>query len=149
MLQSPPLKVMVVEDQALLAMEIEYVLRELGHDVVGCATDFPSAEALAATAAPEVALVDLNLRDGPSGPRVADALHDRQGVAVIFLTANPEEIPAGLDGAVALMLKPFEPATLAEAVAFAGRYRREGRLDNPPVKLRVAPRLRDAGVRPG
>jgi len=148
-LQCSPLKVLVVEDQALLAMELEYVLRELGHQVVGCAQDFRSAEMLAETAEPEVALVDLNLRDGPSGPRIADALHGRFGVAVIFLTANPEQVSKGLDGAVALMLKPFDPETLAGAVAFAGRFRREGRLDDPPIKLRIAPRLRDIGQLPG
>ena len=71
-----PVRVIIVEDQALLAMELEYVLSEAGHIVVGCAMDMAEAVRLAAETRPDVALVDVNLRDGFSGPTIARQLID-------------------------------------------------------------------------
>lgn len=64
MSQSPDLRVMIVEDQALLAMELELVLAESGCDVVGCAMDRAGAFAIAERERPDLALIDINLLDG-------------------------------------------------------------------------------------
>lgn len=64
----PDLRVMIVEDQAILAMELEMVLGDAGHTVVGCAMDQASAFSIAAREAPQLALVDVNLLDGLTGP---------------------------------------------------------------------------------
>ena len=64
-------KVLVVEDEIFVAVEIENVVAELGHRPVGIAADSKSALAMAAEA--EVALVDLNLRDGRT---IVAVLHD-------------------------------------------------------------------------
>ena len=134
-------RVLVVEDQALLAMELDYVLRESGHEVVGCAMDAIEALAIAGEARPEVALVDVNLRDGLSGPEIAQRLIQDHGVVAVFLTANPEQIPEGFSGAIGVVVKPFDAQTLREVVDFAGRFGRERVIGDRPLRLRLAPWL--------
>ncbi len=137
------LRVLVVEDQAILAMELEHVLTEGGHVVVGCAMDRAEALSLADASPPDVALVDINLRDGPTGPDVARALIAAHQSVVVFLTANPEQIPDGFSGAIGALTKPFDDQTIRAVVAFAGRFRQERATDHPPSRLRLAPWLRD------
>ena len=138
-----PVRVIIVEDQALLAMELEYVLSEAGHIVVGCAMDMAEAVRLAAETRPDVALVDVNLRDGFSGPTIARQLIDAHGSIVVFLTANPEQIPEGFSGAIGVLTKPFDAPTIRAVVAFAGRFQREQVLTDRPARLRLAPWLLD------
>lgn len=138
-----PVRVIIVEDQALLAMELEYVLAEAGHDVTGCAMDAAEAARMAADRPPEVALVDVNLRDGFSGPAIARQLVEAHGAVVVFLTANPEQIPEGFSGAIGVLTKPFDAPTIRAVVEFAGRFHRERTLTDRPARLRLAPWLLD------
>ena len=69
-------------------------------DVVGCAMDKASAFDIADRERPDLALVDVNLLDGMTGPQIAEKIAADYGAAVIFLTANPEQIPDGYAGAV-------------------------------------------------
>ncbi len=138
-----PLRILVVEDQAILAMELEHVLTEAGHFVVGCAMDAVEAAAMAERFPPDVALVDINLRDGSTGPLIARGLIERYEAAVVFLTANPEQIPDGFSGAIGAVTKPFDDQTIRAVVAFAARFRKERLTDHPPSRLRLAPWLRE------
>ncbi len=138
-----PLRILIVEDQAILAMELEHVLTDAGHVVVGCAMDQVEALSLAEHAPPDVALVDVNLRDGPTGPDVARALVAAHQSVVVFLTANPEQIPEGFSGAIGALTKPFDDQTIRAVVAFAARFRQEKATDHPPGRLRLAPWLAD------
>ena len=61
--------VLIVEDEFLVALELEDILTDAGHTVVGIVPDQAAIHRLDKT--PEVALVDINLRDGPSGPTIA------------------------------------------------------------------------------
>lgn len=108
----PDLRVMIVEDQALLAMELELVLGESGCDVVGCAMDTTGAFAIAERERPDLALIDVNLLDGLTGPQIAQRVVSEYGCTVVFLTANPEQIPDGFAGALGAVSKPFDEATI-------------------------------------
>lgn len=132
---------MVVEDQPILAMELELMLTDFGCDVVGLAMDRPGALMLAERHRPQLALVDVNLLDGLTGPHVAHELVERHGVAVVFMTANPEQIPEGFSGALGAVSKPFDETTLREVVDFARRFRSSGDISRPPRRLRLAPWL--------
>ena len=101
----------------------------------------PDALAIAGEARPEVALVDVNLRDGLSGPEIAQRLIQDHGVVAVFLTANPEQIPEGFSGAIGVVVKPFDAQTLREVVDFAGRFGRERVIGDRPLRLRLAPWL--------
>ncbi|WP_183252406.1 response regulator [Brevundimonas basaltis] len=132
---------MIVEDQALLAMELELVLGESGCDIVGCAMDQLSAFAIAGRENPDLALIDVNLLDGMTGPRIAQRLVAEHGTAVVFLTANPEQIPEGFAGALGAVSKPFDEQTIRAVVDFARQFIQHRTLGEPPRRFRLAPWL--------
>lgn len=132
---------MIVEDQALLAMELELVLGEAGCDVVGCAMDTAGALAVAGRERPDLALIDVNLLDGLTGPQIAHRLVTEFQCAVVFLTANPEQIPEGFAGALGAVSKPFDEATIQAVVVFARQFIRHSILGEPPRRFRLAPWL--------
>lgn len=141
MSKPPDLRVMIVEDQALLAMELELVLGESGCDVVGCAMDQASAFTIADREHPDLALIDVNLLDGMTGPRIAQGLVSRHGAAVVFLTANPEQIPEGFAGALGAVSKPFDEDTIRAVVDFARQFIQHRTVADPPRRFRLAPWL--------
>lgn len=141
MSEVPDLRVLIVEDQALLAMELDLVLSESGCNVLGCAMDTAGAFAIADRDRPELALVDINLLDGLTGPDIARRLIKEYGAAVVFLTANPEQIPDGFAGALGAVSKPFDEATIQGVVAFARHFIRHGALGETPRRFSPAPWL--------
>lgn len=138
---APDLQVLIVEDQALLAMELELVLGEVGCTIVGCAMDTVGALGLAELRPPDLALVDINLLDGMTGPRIAERLIEAYGATVIFLTANPEQIPDGYVGALGAVSKPFDEATIRAVVAFARQYIQDRTMGETPRRFLPAPWL--------
>lgn len=141
MSDQPDLRVIIVEDQALLAMELELVLAECGCDVVGCAMDQASAFAIAERERPDLALIDINLLDGMTGPGIAQTLVGEHGTAVVFLTANPEQIPEGFAGALGAVSKPFDEQTICAVVDFARQFIHHRTVGEPPRRFRLAPWL--------
>jgi DNA-binding response OmpR family regulator len=132
---------LIVEDQALLAMELELVLGESGCDVVGCAMDKAGAFAIAERERPDLALIDVNLLDGLTGPQIAQRMVSEFGCAVVFLTANPEQIPEGFAGALGAVSKPFDEATIQAVVVFARQFIQHRTLGEAPRRFRLAPWL--------
>lgn len=132
---------MIVEDQALLAMELELVLGESGCDVVGCAMDKAGAFVVAERERPDLALIDVNLLDGLTGPQIAQRLVSEFGCAVVFLTANPEQIPDGFAGALGAVSKPFDEATIRAVIVFARQFIQHRTLGEAPRRFRLAPWL--------
>src|SRR5919107_3429438 len=103
--RSDALRIMIVEDEALVALEIGGMLAMAGHEAVGQADDLPSAVAAAEAEKPDLALVDIQLAQGTSGLDVAAALRER-GVPVLFATGNcPTERGRGL--ALGCLHKPI------------------------------------------
>lgn len=132
---------MIVEDQALLAMELELVLGESGCDVVGSAMDTAGAIAIVERERPDLALIDVNLLDGLTGPQIAERVVSEFGCAVVFLTANPEQIPEGFVGALGAVSKPFDEATIRGVIVFARQFIRNRTLGEVPRRFRMAPWL--------
>ena len=132
---------MIVEDQAILAMELELVLADCGCDVVGCAMDTVGALTIAERERPDLALIDVNLLDGLTGPQIAQRLVSEYGSAVVFLTANPEQIPEGFAGALGAVCKPFDEQTIRGVVAFARQFIVHKTLGDAPRRFRLAPWL--------
>jgi two-component system, response regulator PdtaR len=114
-----PLRVLVVEDESLVALEIESLLTAAGHAVVGVAEDRASAAELARVTepVPDLALVDMRLAHGANGLEVAADLA-ALGIAVLFVTGNcPAERGQGL--ALGCLHKPFTEGELVASVAAA------------------------------
>jgi len=127
-------KILVVEDEIFVATEIEYVIDEMGYECVGIASDQRSALDLAKNA--DVALVDLNLEDGPSGVTIGRILSQTHGVTVLFMTANPSQLGDGIPGTLGVLPKPVTDSELRDAVAYAVACRREAEA-TPPRRLRL------------
>lgn len=136
-------KVLVVEDEIFVATEIENVVCDLGYLPVGIAADSQTAIRLADQA--EVALVDLNLRDGATGPQVGRTLAERYGLTVLFMTANPSQLGDGVPGTVGVLDKPVMEAELRQALEYivARRHQMEA---EPPPRLRLF--AAEAGLSP-
>lgn len=130
-----PAKILIVEDEMLVAMELESILEDLGHEPVGIAPDLASAEKLASDPL-DLALVDLNLRDGLTGPEIGTRLCHR-GVTVLFITANPRVLGDGIAGAVGVLTKPTDETTVKAAVDYAFKVRSGAQDVEPPAALRT------------
>jgi DNA-binding response OmpR family regulator len=127
-------KVLVVEDEIFVAIEIESVLQELGHRPVGIAADSRRALELAKEA--ELAFVDLNLVDGPTGIELGKRLAD-DGITVLYMTANPSQLGSGVPGTIGVLPKPSNERELRAAVEFAvARHKRQAGVE-PPRRLRL------------
>ncbi len=131
-----PARIMIVEDEMLVALELEAILEDLGHAPVGIAPDMPMALDLAA-ARPDLALVDLNLRDGLTGPQIGEALSREHKCAVLFITANPRILGDGITGTIGVLTKPTDPEAVALAIDYALRVWRGERDVVPPAMLRT------------
>ena len=125
----PPLNILIVEDEALLAMDIEAMIEDSGHVVFAEASTLAGVRALANSPSPDIAFVDIHLADGDSGLDVSALIQRRWSDAVIvFLTANPLRIPPDFAGAQGVIPKPFSRGGLMSAM----RYLEEGVCNPPP-----------------
>lgn len=110
-------RVLIVEDEIFVALELESILEELGHQVVGIAADCKTAIELAGLSV-DVALVDYNLRDGATGALLGQRLAEEFGVKVIFQTANPALLGKGAPGTVGVLSKPYDADQVEAAIDF-------------------------------
>jgi len=106
---------LIVEDEIFVALDLERILTDAGYGVVGIAADRESA--IAAAPGCSFAFVDINLRDGPTGPEIANRMAAEYGVKVVFVTANPAQI--GDAECLGYIRKPFSDAAILAAAAFA------------------------------
>lgn len=123
--------VLIVEDEFLVALQIEDILTDAGHRVVGIVPD--QASVLGLEEPPQVALVDLNLRDGPSGQTIAQQLAERYGTVIVYVTANPAQIGTPAPTALGIVQKPFSHHAILAAVSLA----MAGEVDPVPPELNL------------
>jgi DNA-directed RNA polymerase specialized sigma24 family protein len=113
-------RVLIIEDEPVIAADIEALVRELGHEVLDVAATRREAVEAVARATPGLVLADIQLADGSSG---IDAVKDILGmfdVPVIFITAFPERLLTGeRPEPTFLITKPFQPETVKAAIGQA------------------------------
>ena len=113
------MRILVVEDEPILAITAAAVLESEGHDVVGPAYDTAQALALAACEALDLAFVDINLNGHDEGVQLARDLRSRFGVASVFVSGQTSSARANRNAALGLLKKPYEPEALAESAEVA------------------------------
>lgn len=116
-------RILIIEDEALVAMELRFVLEDLGHKVVGVVSTSKSAQNLARENEVDLALVDIHLSDGPTGISLGRELGQEMGVTVLFMTANPGMVRDGVAGAIGVLSKPTDEQAVQTAVDYALRRR--------------------------
>lgn len=114
-------KVMVIEDEAIIAMNISAIIGEMGHSVTGIARTRTEAVALAVSNRPDLILADIQLADNSSGiDAVNDILWQFDDLPVIFITAFPERLLTGTRPEPAFLItKPFSEEQVRSAVSQA------------------------------
>ena len=110
---------LIVEDEIFVALDLESILVDGGYQVAGIAADAESA--LQAAPGCGFAFVDVNLRDGATGPGIAERMARDYGVKVVFVTANPAQIDCGGDCAIGYIRKPFSEAAILAAAEMASQ----------------------------
>lgn len=121
--RSTALRILVVEDEALIALELEFLLDDLGYVTVGTAGNSAEAIALGLSTAPDIALVDIHLVDGPTGVDVARALSADPRTTVVFMTANAKRIPDDFAGAFGVIAKPYSERVVASTLDYVAGCR--------------------------
>lgn len=113
--------VMIIEDEAIIAMDLETVVADMGHRVTGIARTRDEATALAKADKPDLILSDIQLADNSSGiDAVNDILVDHGGIPVIFITAFPERLLTGERKEPAFLIsKPYSENQVRSAVSQA------------------------------
>lgn len=116
-------EVMIIEDEPLIAMEIEQLVSELGHTISGVARTHTEAVELFNSSSPKIVLADIQLADGSSGIDAVNDILKTAEIPVIFITAYPERLLTGeRPEPTFLITKPFNPdqvkALISQALFF-------------------------------
>ncbi|MBY4640261.1 response regulator [Gluconacetobacter entanii] len=108
--------VLIIEDEPIIAMDIEELVHKCGHRIAGVAATEKEAIEIATRTRPGLILADINLGAGGDGMTAVSQILQQQNIPVIFVTAYPERLLTGERIEPAFVItKPFEPLTLAIA----------------------------------
>lgn len=135
------LRVLVVEDEGLVAAGLRGQLEDIGHQVVGLAKDGDEAVRLASKLQPDLIIMDIRI-PGIDGIEAARAILDQEAVPIVFLTAYPDDDfvrRAGEAGAMAYLLKPVNQRALGSTIEVAlARFKELDALRREVVDLKEA-----------
>lgn len=114
-------KVLIIEDEAIIAMDLTAIVEEMGHEVTGIARTRAQAVQLALEERPDLVLADIQLADNSSGvDAVNDILSHFNAMPVIFITAFPERLLTGERAEPAFLInKPYTEEQVRSAVSQA------------------------------
>lgn len=127
-------RVLIVEDELLIALDLETTIEDMGVHVAGLASDREGALRLAPLA--DIAFVDVNLSDGATGPEIGRQLAEDHGISVVFMTANPEAVVDDVHGALGVVQKPVMPTVVEQLLRYV-TARRAGMLAVVPQQMMV------------
>jgi DNA-directed RNA polymerase specialized sigma24 family protein/CheY-like chemotaxis protein len=118
--------VLIIEDEPMIAIDIETIVQSLGHRVHGIARTHDESIALFKSGSPGLVLADIQLADGSSGLEAVNELLRLREVPVIFITSFPERLLTGeRPEPTFLLTKPYQPetvrATISQALFFDER----------------------------
>lgn len=115
-------KVLIVEDETIIAMEIKRLLMDMGHEVTATTDSAKEAAELARSGEPDIVLMDVNLKGEMDGIDAANMIRLEQGIPIVFLTAysDQETVDRAKESMpVRFMLKPIQPTELKITIEMA------------------------------
>lgn len=116
------LRILIVEDDPIISIDIKSLLKSEGFLVVGVAKDGLRAYDLLSSLSPNFAILDIHLGTGPSGIDVAEVIHDKYHIPYIFLTSfsDSDTLAAAQEqGPYGYLVKPFQDSTLITTISIA------------------------------
>ena len=124
--------VLIIEDEVLIALDLEQLVENLGHRTIGIARTRTEAMQLAKARPPGLILADIQLADGSSGLEAVNDLLNSFEVPVIFITAHPERFLTGERPEPAFLIaKPYQQSTVSALVSQALFFERNARHPKP------------------
>jgi CheY-like chemotaxis protein len=113
-------RVLIIEDEPLIALSLEDIVTGLGHEVVGVARTHREAVEMARSQTPGLVLADINLADRSSGLEAVNELLEESELPVIFITAYPERLLTGKRPEPTFLIpKPFRSTHVAAVISQA------------------------------
>ena len=130
-------RVLVIEDENILAAELQSLLETEGWLVTGVAADTAEAITLANEAKPDWAIVDLHLRDGPTGAQIGRRLAKDYAVPVLYVTSDAMSAPLDQPGVIGMFPKIFYGTNFCEVLQFVEAHLNGSR--TVPPKYLIVP----------
>jgi DNA-directed RNA polymerase specialized sigma24 family protein len=125
--------VLIIEDEPMIAMDLESIVEGLGHRVTGVARTHSEAVKSVSQHKPGLVLADIQLADGSSGLDAVNELLGSLAVPVIFITAYPDRLLTGERPEPAFLItKPYQPDTVKAIVSQALFFERRAHLRDRP-----------------
>lgn len=115
-------KILIVEDEAILAKTLEDTLTSMGYQVVGIADTGIKAIFQFASSSPDIVLMDIHLKGTMDGIETAQKIRSQLAIPIVFLTAHQDPIMferAKIEGAYGYILKPFQERELELVIEIA------------------------------
>ena len=116
------IKILIVEDELIIAEDMKEMLHELDYEVMGVVCDCTEAENVLATEIPDIALIDIQLRGGDDGISLAQSIKDKYDIPIIFITSHSEKATVERAKHVepeGYIVKPFEKEDLYTSIEIA------------------------------
>lgn len=133
-------KVMVVEDESIVAMELSSYVEELGYEMVGRASNADDAYALALRTSPHIILMDVHLKGEEDGISLSKRLQLERETAIIYITAfnDDESLERAIEtNPAAYLTKPFNRKELAAALKIALKSHEERKEDEVVGSIKI------------
>jgi CheY-like chemotaxis protein len=115
------MKILIVDGDAMVSLGLRAIIEDAGHEVVGTAMNRNEALDLADLA--DAAFVGCRYSDGFTGPAMAQTLADVYGLAVFYVTGNPDLVADDLGSVLGVIGKPYADGSIHEALEFIEDYR--------------------------
>ncbi len=124
-------KVMIAEDDLMMADMLEEVLVDGGYEVCGIARTVDTAVALGQRCQPDLAVLDLRLAEGGLGTEVATRLNRRGQLGVLYATGNVSQLGLTRANGEAFLRKPYRPADVVRALKIVEQLIKTGEASQP------------------
>ncbi len=131
------MRVLIVEDEPLIALSLAAELKLAGHEVLGPSGDADEAFCLLARESADLALVDADLQGSMGGIELARALQDERELHTLLLTREPAATHAQADVALGMISLPFDPSDIPDSIDIAKIVMEGGQPPNPPRSLHL------------
>lgn len=119
-------KLLIAEDEKIIALGMQIFLSEAGHQICGIAATAGEAVRLAHIHRPDLALLDVRLAEGSDGTDAARELRLSLGIPSILVTGHLDSAQAQQVGAIGLLKKPYDPGRLLEMITASLQWLRTG-----------------------